>query len=159
MSKGIIFKNRNNEKIYPCPFYPVGSIFISVTNTNPSTWFGGTWQSFGNGRCLVGVDTSQTEFNTVMKTGGNKNMQKHNHSMSTAGGHVHKTDYGETIAVGRWQWQANISSYAANDNQNGYLIRAMGSAGDHTHTINNSGSGDSQNLQPYITVYMWRRTA
>jgi hypothetical protein len=31
--------------------------------------------------------------------------------------------------------------------------------GDHTHTINSAGTGNSGNLQPYITVYFWKRTA
>lgn len=44
MSKGIVFRNRQNEKIYPCPFMPIGSVYISVSSTNPSTYFGGTWE-------------------------------------------------------------------------------------------------------------------
>lgn len=42
-SKGVKFKNKNNEYIYPCPFYPIGSIYVSTSSTNPSTYFGGTW--------------------------------------------------------------------------------------------------------------------
>lgn len=156
MSKAIQLKD-NDENIYPCPYYPVGSIYISVMDVNPTNFFGGTWERFAKGRTLVGVDETQTEFNEVNKTGGNKNLQSHSHTMNDAGNHIHKTDYGETIAVGRWQWQANASTYAANDNQNGYLLRGMGYAGNHKHTINSSGSGNSGNLQPYITVYMWRR--
>ena len=51
---------------------PVGSVYISVANTNPQTLFGGTWESFATGRTLVGVDASQDEFKTVMKIGGEK---------------------------------------------------------------------------------------
>lgn len=43
MSKGIRFRNKNNEHIYPCPYMPVGSIFKSTSSTNPSTYFDGTW--------------------------------------------------------------------------------------------------------------------
>lgn len=74
---GRIYKNKTNVSIDALDLYnvwPVGSIYISVNNTNPSTYFGGTWEAFGTGRCLVGVDTSQSEFNTVMKTGGEKNI-------------------------------------------------------------------------------------
>ena len=53
--------------------FPVNSVFISVVNTNPSILLGyGTWVAFGPGRVVVGVDTGQTEFNTVEKTGGSK---------------------------------------------------------------------------------------
>lgn len=52
--------------------YPVGSIYMSVNNTNPSTFIGGTWVAWGSGKVPVGVDTGQTEFNSVEKTGGAK---------------------------------------------------------------------------------------
>lgn len=52
--------------------YPVGSIYINTLNVNPSTFFGGTWESFGTGRTIFGVDINQTEFKTVEKTGGAK---------------------------------------------------------------------------------------
>ena len=159
MSRAIVFRNKNKEKIYPCPYLPVGSIFFTTDSTNPSTYFGGTWERYGKGRTIVSIDENQTEFKTVGKTGGSKYLQSHNHTMNSSGGHVHKTDQNETIAVGRWQWEANQSTYSANDNQNGYRIRGMGTAGTHTHTINNTGDGNAGNLQPYICVYVWRRTA
>lgn len=159
MAKAVQLVDKNNNKCYPAPYWPIGSIYISVTNTNPSEWFGGTWEVFGTGRCLVGVDTSQSEFNTVMKTGGSKYLQSHNHTFSantnTTGGHNHGLGnqnsnspnylYAETYTKG---WQGNITT-------------SWG--GDHYHSVSgstsNNGSGNSQNLQPYITVYMWRRTA
>lgn len=82
--------------------YPVGAIYTSVTATNPSSIFGfGTWVSFGAGRTLVGVNTSDTAFNTVEKTGGSKtntlaiaNLPAHTHTFTgnatgSAGGHSH----------------------------------------------------------------------
>lgn len=53
--------------------YPVGSIFITTTNTNPGTFIGGTWESYGTGRTLVGVDTNDNDFNAANKMGGEKN--------------------------------------------------------------------------------------
>ena len=74
--------------------YPVGSIYLSVNNVNPGTLFGGTWEAWGSGRVPVGVDTSQSEFDRVEKTGGEKTHQltetelaSHGHGMSVNGAH------------------------------------------------------------------------
>lgn len=155
------------EALNPSVFermYPVGSIYINASvNTNPNTLFGfGTWEAFGTGRVLVGLDESQTEFNAVNKTGGNKNLQSHSHTgtTSTNGNHSHNVtnrfirDIGgnsgnlkQTAGGAPMPWQ-NLSSIDidANGNHN------------HTFTTDSAGSGDSGNLQPFITVYMWRRT-
>ena len=122
--------------------FPVGSIYTSVNNTNPSSFLGGTWVAFGQGRTLVGVDTSQSEFNTVQKTGGAKTVtltvnQIPNHSHTLDGG-------GSTVAGG--------STY------NRPLSAGSGTAG--VYVSSSIGGGQAHNnLQPYITVYFWRRTA
>ena len=61
--------------IWDC-IYPIGSIYLSVNNINPSEYFGGTWVAWGSGRVPVGVNSSDSSFNTVEKTGGSKT---HNH--------------------------------------------------------------------------------
>lgn len=53
-------------------FHPVGSIVFNANGINPSATFGGTWIEWGKGRVPVGVDTSDPDFNTVEKTGGEK---------------------------------------------------------------------------------------
>jgi len=62
----------NLVKQYILASHPVGSIEINITGTNPSTYLGGTWIAWGTGKVPVGVDTTQTEFNSVEKTGGSK---------------------------------------------------------------------------------------
>lgn len=57
--------------------YPVGAIFMSVNSTDPSFLFGGTWEIWGSGRVSVGVDTSQSYFDSV-----EKNWRKHTTSSS-----------------------------------------------------------------------------
>lgn len=117
--------------------YPIGSIYLSVNNVNPSSIFGGSWESFGTGRTLVGVDTGQTEFNTVEKIGGSKHLQEHRHNYLTTT--ITYNDYGdggEVVAIPRGA--TNRAVYK------------MSEAPDVPYA--NSG-----NLQPYITVYMWKR--
>ncbi len=119
--------------------YPVGSIYISINDINPSTYFGGTWESFAIGRTLVGVDKNQTEFNEVEKTGGSKYLQKHNH-------HFYRSPDGEAEWVdGVMRLKYDVMPESASNTYHGY--------------VDNSGTGDSGNLQPYITCYMWKRTA
>ena len=55
--------------------YPIGSIYLSISSTNPGTLIGGTWVSWGAGRVPVGVDITDSDFNTVEKTGGEKKRQ------------------------------------------------------------------------------------
>lgn len=112
--------------------YPVGSIYMSTVNTNPASLFGGTWVAWGSGRVPVGVDTSQTEFNTVEKTGGNKNTQSHTHGFGYSNINL----------------QSGSTAYALAQ-YNG-VVAANGSTTSY-------GTGNSQNLQPYITCYMWKR--
>ena len=76
--------------------WPVGSVYTSVNNVNPTYIFGGIWEPFATGRTLVGVDTSQSEFSTVRKPGGHKALQSHSHTFSgtraldeNAGSHSH----------------------------------------------------------------------
>lgn len=120
--------------------YPVGSIYMSVNSANPSSSFGGTWAAWGAGRVPVGVDVAQTEFDTVEETGGNKNLQSHTH---VAG----YTDAG---------WTTNTLSGGTQGN----LINVNpGTAGNLAAPTTSAGTGNSGNLQPYITCYMWKRTA
>ena len=73
----------------PLAAWPVGSIFISAVATNPADLLGGgTWEAFGTGRVLVGIDAGQTEFDTLLETGGSKtqtlveaNLPSHTHAI------------------------------------------------------------------------------
>ena len=167
MAKAVQLLDKNNNKCYPAPYWPIGSIYISVTNTNPSKWFGGTWVAFGTGRCLVGVDTSQSEFKTVMKTGGAKThtlntnqIPKHNHGSANISGSHYAYDYVGDRANGAF------SENVVNDNGVGFSTSSINQTPwkqfifNSNHTHSDVGKGQAHNnLQPYITVYMWRRTA
>ena len=124
-------------------FYPVGSIFITTVNTNPSSYMGGSWVRFGNGQTLIGVDESDTDFSTVQKTGGSKS---------------HTIDYDNLPARAGKQvsWKGGLTSYS--EWKSGNLAEGTWIMSNAYDTQTPWGKAIS-NLQPYITVYMWRRTA
>ena len=137
--------------------YPVGSIYINATNaTNPGTLLGfGTWVAFGAGRVPVGFDSGDTDFDTAEETGGSKDsvVVSHTHTGTTDsdGAHSH-------TGVPTTSYDANSGSGPLG----APLTGSTDSAGAHTHSFTTDSEGVSgvgQNLQPYITVYMWKRTA
>lgn len=143
--------------------YPVGSIFFHTVNTNPSTFLGGTWVAWGSGRVPVGVDAAQTEFDTVEETGGAKThtltvgeMPSHNHGGATGGQsatHTHTLEnHVGGPAGGGWNWAGDGSTLTG--------PQSGAASNDHTHAISAQGGGGAHNnLQPYITCYMFKRTA
>jgi len=155
--------------------YPVGSIYTNATNaTNPGTLLGfGTWTAFGAGRVMVGFNGSDPLFDAAEETGGSKDAiaVSHTHTGSTAsaGGHSHViatttgtqgtlTDTNTVITPGA----GGDFGYAFAGSSSGATVGLTSTAGAHTHslTVDSAGSsGTNANLQPYITVYMWKRTA
>jgi hypothetical protein len=126
--------------------YPIGSIYTNAAvATNPATLLGfGTWTAFGSGRVLVGVDTTQTEFDTLGETGGAKS-----HTLSVAEMPAHR--HALTIKTN--------TSGSMNQIQ-GAFNTGGSTAGAEPSAMSETGSSQAHNnLQPYITVYMWRRTA
>jgi hypothetical protein len=164
--------------------YPVGSIYINASSaSNPSTLLGfGTWTAFGAGRVMVGLDAGDALFDTAEETGGSKDavVVSHTHTLSSgstesAGSHQHFiATNGE---VGGGEGSLNASNYMIRRGSYGsdynYDFTSTGtaanigltsSAGTHTHTLSGSTastgvSGTNANVQPYITVRMWKRTA
>ena len=153
--------------------HPVGSIEVNVSGDNPGTYLGGTWESFGTGKTLVGIDASQTEFNTIEKTGGEKT-----HTLTT--NEIPAHTHGSKSLVGTWaNW--GEGSGMVSSSANGYKVTGIVSAvGDNnqygwgtntgrdqdntslkidaTHEHNSVGGSQAHNnLQPYITVYFWKR--
>jgi hypothetical protein len=127
--------------------YPVGSIYINATNsTNPGTLLGfGTWVAFGAGRVPVGIDSSDTDFDTAEETGGAKTVSL---STSQLPSHTHSISYTESGPGGG---NINATFFAGIENN---------TAGALSHTTGSTGSGSAHNnVQPYIVVYMWKRTA
>lgn len=112
--------------------YPIGSVYISLTDTNPGTYLKGTWEQFAQGRTLVGVgsgsDGSNTQTFDVNDTGG-----EYKHLLTKK--------------------ELSFIEYGAILQQNGSEI------GVHSHGPGERGSEKISLMQPYYTVYFWKRVA
>ena len=124
--------------------FPIGRGFIDFTDTDFSNYLGFTWERELVGLTPVGLDTSQTEFNSIGKTGGEKThtltideMPRHNHAQSLDG----RADE-PTGAAYQWINSSNRYLYSGDD-------LALYSGGNQPHN----------NLQPYQVVAYWKRIA
>lgn len=159
MAKAVWLK-QGSEKYYPAPYWPIGSIYISVVNTNPSQWFGGTWVRFAKGRALVGVDdvAGDPDLTTVLKTGGE---YFHTLTINEMPSHYHGTYYDnfsfttmKSISGSSGKLQVGNSGRYGFASNNGYDDLSVNNGTGRT------GGGQSHNnMPPYITVYMWRRVS
>lgn len=112
--------------------YPVGSVYISLTSTNPGTYLKGSWEQFAQGRTLVGVGSGSDGENTqtfdVNETGG-----EYKHLLSKK--------------------ELSFIDYGALLQQNGSVI------GVHSHGNDNGKAEKTSLMQPYYVVYFWKRVS
>lgn len=146
--------------------YPIGSVYISANGANPNAIIGGTWEEFATGRTLIGYDPSDDDLTETGMTGGEKThvltveeMPSHNHSASTGGAGKHKHTVGyrkRQDAYGKGTLDAMhwITGTASTIETSEVANHS------HTVTVESTGSGMAHNnMMPYITVRMWKRTA
>ena len=170
--------------------YPVGSIYMSVVETNPAELFGGTWEAMP-GRVLVGAGVSDFNINyTAGTTGGSRsrtltssNIPKHTHTVeikNTAATHNHRNGVYDEVAPGDGPLSTNYGAkkmyptatqhvMAADNSSFGtstqlYMGYTSETSAVHTHdvTVGYYGAKDPTEIsvmQPYLVVYMWKRTA
>lgn len=140
--------------------YPVGSIYINAgVSTNPATLLGfGTWTAFGAGKVLVGLDSADALFDTLEETGGSKDAiaVTHNHTATstvTDPGHTHVATNGPNyyVDVGSGAFAGVQSPTATGSSTTGITVA--------TTIANGGSSGTNANVQPFIVVKMWKRTA
>ena len=171
--------------------YPVGSIYMSVVETNPAELFGGTWEAIAPGRVLIGAGEydSSTTYTAGAKGGAVRqflheiNLPKHTHTVEIATetqSHLHKNGVFDEVAAGNGPLSSNYGATklypTANQkvlsadgetfstNTKLYMGNTSGASTTHTHDVT-VGSYGSDNplpvglMQPYLVVYMWKRTA
>jgi hypothetical protein len=153
--------------------YPVGAIYTSVVSTSPATLFGGTWAAFAAGRVLVGLNSADTDFDVVEETGGAKTVVSGAHTFTgdALATHIHNAITAGTPA-------GTIAGPSATVAITGGGATSVGS-GTHIHTFTGTALGTHQHpaktagtpsgtvnaaaassvVQPYVVVYMWKRTA
>lgn len=160
LSVGALVRKFEVKTLYD-EIYPVGSIYLSVNNVNPSTLFGGTWERWGDGKCILGAGTLASEV-----TGGTE--------INQYGGETGRTTITMTKTSGS---VANIKANTLADRLNAIweAIHDLGGPSRSAMSFNNisfiqdvaldngnhshSFEGHLNNMSPYITCYMWKRTA
>ena len=141
--------------------YPIGAIFISVNNTNPGNYLGGTWERIYD-RFLIGGGNSYS----IGSTGGNTSFN--NYHKHTTGGHTLTID--EIPAhnhgfngIANKRGSSGSSYYFVQYNEGGdnqLYINNRGGGGSHSHGDTGYAGSSSQSIMPpYLSVYMWKRTA
>lgn len=164
--------------------YPVGSIYMSVNDTNPATFLGGTWERWGQGRVPVGVNENDSDFETPEKEDGEK---KHRLTIDEMPNHRHIGQYTYTntytnhaqkptdppyqaIEVNQGTLEVEVQYNVVKDNVSTtqFCTSGSGPINDIFYSekvrseygvADNGGDIPHNNLQPYITCYMWKRTA
>lgn len=129
--------------------YPVGSIYMSVNNTSPQSFLGGTWVAWGAGRVPVGMGSNGTTNYTIVEAIGGE--EKHTLTTEEMPSHRHQNLYtynGEAIGTAGSATSTTGRGAIPNGNY-GYGSIATGYEG---------GGTSHENRQPYITCYMWKRT-
>lgn len=166
--------------------YPVGSIYFTDRSANPSTYMeGGTWVRWGKGRVPVGIDEANGSFDGLEELGGQStyvlgipqmpnhahggttHYQSHDHShggyTSTNGAHAHNyfAPAVDSGAVGGSSiYRSRTGSVTDTQGDHSHSVQTYGVDTNHYHGITYEGGNQPYNvLQPYITCYIWKRTA
>lgn len=141
MARGVFLK-KNGERYYPAPYMPIGSIYLIVSNDNPSKWFGGTWEKMSGGYLYACVNSIGNSSYTGSST------QPHTLTVEQIPSHRHM--------IGR-NWQGAGFAIPYSDNNSSWRLENGG-----TNCVNTKATGGGQahshNIA-YIGVWCWKRIA
>lgn len=137
--------------------YPIGSVYISLTETNPGTYLKGTWEQFGQGRTLIGEGTgndgSNTMSFTVGSTGGN---YEHNHTYGVKINEYYSSIANLSLRNSDGSWKGGVVGGRQNAYFNSGCQEGNKELDSQTYIIETNTS-NSRTMHPYITVYFWKR--
>lgn len=135
--------------------YPIGSIYITVNNVNPGTLFGGTWQSFGEGRTLIGAGTG-TDVNSTSQTfTANDTGGEYTHKLTSSEMPSH--DHNLNAWAIAWKTSSSNDTYINAEMFGGSWSGKNRPYVSKNRTVSTGGNGSHNIVQPYIVTYMWRR--
>lgn len=142
-SKAVKFKDNSGNAVYPCPYYPVGSIYMSVNNINPANFFGGTWEQIKD-RFLLACGSTYSNGST----GGEAT---HKLTVAEMPSHIHTLT--PFIDIRQGDGQTNAHSASIGSHLGGDVTKA------NADVSSTGGNQAHNNMPPYLAVYVWKRTA
>ena len=137
--------------------YPIGSVYISLTETNPGTYLKGIWEQFGQGRTLIGEGTGDDGSNTMSfeagSTGGN---YEHNHTYGIKLNDYYSNISNLNLRNSDGSWQGGVNDGSRNGYVNNGCQAGNNEVNSHVYKIE-ANTSNSKTMHPYITVYFWKR--
>ena len=140
--------------------HPIGSLFETTISTNPGTLYGGTWAAWGGGRVPVGVNTADSDFNTVEKTGGKKT-ERHEFKIGYKGYYGTAVGSDDNMIQAYKYSTSSYGTYAYEGSAQAGVNAGIQASANTRDVAQASSTGDTSEtgiVQPYITCYIWKRT-
>lgn len=134
-------------------FFPIKKVVIFNDNDDHSNYLGFTWERIASGKMLVGIDSADTDFNTIGKTGGEK---EHTLTINEMPAHSHKLQGNTNVVFD----ESSTYPYLLASAKRGYAIgdSVVFSEGYTINDTTNTGGGQSHNnMPPYQVVALWQR--
>lgn len=152
--------------------YPIGSIYMSVNSTEPSTLFGGTWERL-KGRFLIGAGTiadtnSNASFGSLgaeepdFASGETGGQYYHKLNIDEIPEHHHDTnDFALVVNKDAVHIKTNMGAKPLIHEELSNIIPNIHATKneDGNATSGTGGGQEHNNMPPYLAVYMWKRTA
>lgn len=147
MNGDIDYLKRELDRLRAQVIPQIGDIYITTNSLNPADRFGGEWAAWGAGRVPVGIDSSDTDFDTIGETGGSKT-----HTLTAA----QIPNLG--VEINRYD-SLGLTNRAYASGGAGQGVTASGSPGSPRlyGTTSNTGGQSHPIVQPYVVCYMWKR--